>query len=266
MTSLTQFRDILPKRIVRWYRQEFAWLGEQTGPARDLDVLLLQFDQEAMGMTSDKIKLLDPLKGLIEQKRSQSHKELKDVFQTTRYLRLMGDWCDYLATPVPVHTNLPDAERPIITVGTERIVWMYKQVRRRGKKLNGKSAVARLHEFRKDCKKLRYLMIFFEDLYSSKLMQPLIKAVTKLQDAFGTIRDLEVQQRILKEFHSALTNENGLSQDSLGEIEAWERKLKRHKRKLRTKCAKQLSSFDRPKNQARFRDLFSVLHEGNRPV
>ena len=41
---LGQIRYVLPKRRVTRFKRDFAWLGEVTGPARDMDVYLLSFN------------------------------------------------------------------------------------------------------------------------------------------------------------------------------------------------------------------------------
>ncbi|MDH3871676.1 MAG: CHAD domain-containing protein, partial [Gammaproteobacteria bacterium] len=43
-SALTQIKAVFTKRIVERYKAEFAWLGRQTSPSRDLDVYLLNFD------------------------------------------------------------------------------------------------------------------------------------------------------------------------------------------------------------------------------
>ncbi|NJN82995.1 MAG: CHAD domain-containing protein [Caldilineaceae bacterium] len=44
-SALSQVRGVLPSEIEQHFRGEFGWLGEMTGPTRDLDVYLLQFEE-----------------------------------------------------------------------------------------------------------------------------------------------------------------------------------------------------------------------------
>ena len=57
-----------------------------------------------------------------------------------------------------------------------------------------------LHELRKNCKKLRYLIEFYRSIYSEKDVKPAIKALKILLDNLGLFQDLEVQANKLREF------------------------------------------------------------------
>ena len=43
-SALSQIKDVLPEDKVEHFKTEFGWLGQMTGPTRDLDVYLLQFE------------------------------------------------------------------------------------------------------------------------------------------------------------------------------------------------------------------------------
>ncbi len=43
-TALSQTRGVLPSSVMDTFRPEFKWLGDVTGPCRDLDVFLLEMD------------------------------------------------------------------------------------------------------------------------------------------------------------------------------------------------------------------------------
>ena len=43
-SAFNQIKGVFPKHIVERYRNQFAWLGELTGPARDMDVYLFKLE------------------------------------------------------------------------------------------------------------------------------------------------------------------------------------------------------------------------------
>ncbi len=49
-SALAQIKDVLPQKAVDAFRDEFAWLGQITGPTRDLDVYLLEMDEFAAAL------------------------------------------------------------------------------------------------------------------------------------------------------------------------------------------------------------------------
>ena len=68
---------------------------------------------------------------------------------------------------------------------------------RLGRQLLHSTDDERLHDFRIECKKLRYLMEFFTPLFTQPPLTRSIKHVKALQDTLGDYNDLCVQQEAL---------------------------------------------------------------------
>jgi CHAD domain-containing protein len=55
-----------------------------------------------------------------------------------------------------------------------------------------------VHRLRIDCKKLRYLLEFFRNVFEPKSITPMVHSLRQLQDHLGDFNDLELQQRELR--------------------------------------------------------------------
>ncbi|MCB0316155.1 MAG: CHAD domain-containing protein, partial [Calditrichaeota bacterium] len=75
---------------------------------------------------------------------------------------------------------------------------------KRGGKINQRSPDAKLHRLRIDCKKLRYLLEFFNSLFPGEKMSRLIKQLKKLQNHLGRFQDICVQEEALLAFAGAM--------------------------------------------------------------
>jgi CHAD domain-containing protein len=65
-----------------------------------------------------------------------------------------------------------------------------------------------LHDLRKSCKKLRYLMEFFQSLYPENQIKQFIKNLKGLQEVLGDFQDYAVQENTLKSFSEEMLNNN----------------------------------------------------------
>ena len=96
---LAQGKKVLPDDIRDQYREAFGELGQQTGPARDLDVYVAGWDAyiAPLGLRGD--PGLDKVKGEIEHRRRAAHAELAEVLQSDGCRSLIDGWRSWLADP-----------------------------------------------------------------------------------------------------------------------------------------------------------------------
>ena len=69
---------------------------------------------------------------------------------------------------------------------------MYRRVLKERRAIADDSPAEDLHELRKSCMKLRYLLEFFRSLYPRKQERALILKLKVLLDNLGNLQDLEV--------------------------------------------------------------------------
>ena len=82
--------------------------------------------------------------------------------------KLIADWHEVLDADVLPGEPAALADRPVEEVASQRIWRMYKKVLKAGRAVTADGPAEEMHELRKDCKKLRYLIEFFRSLYPGK--------------------------------------------------------------------------------------------------
>ena len=108
-----------------------------------------------------------------------------------------------------------------------------------------------LHELRKTCKKLRYLMEFFQGIYPVTKIGELIQVLKGLQDKLGEFNDLYVHIGILKGFKKQ-SSDKGAKKACKQMIAV----LKKNLCETRNRFNRQYSSFSLFDKQKKFKHLF----------
>jgi len=253
---LSQVKAILPSQRVERFRREFAWLGQVTTPCRDLDVYLLDFegfrDSLPAGMRDD----LTPLREYLLRRKADEHSKLVAALDSPRYRKTISDWKAFLEAERPRRTSLPNAMRAVSEVASERIWRMYRRVMKEGRAIDDHSPAEALHELRKSCKKLRYLMEFFRDVYPPRKIDRLIGALKGLQDNLGDFQDYEVQHTSLASFEAAMEKETGISDGTRRAMDHLIEALVKRQHDTREAFHGRFRGFSRKENRKRFEALF----------
>lgn len=259
-SAITQIKDVFPKRIVERYKSGFAWLGQITTPSRDLDVYLLNFGEYRTSLPADMQADLDPLHEFLLRHQKIEHRTLVKALDSARYRQLLAGWQKFLEQEVPARSNLPNARRPVKEVADHRIWRIYRRALREGNAIDAHSPATDLHELRKTCKKLRYLMEFFQSLYPADHIKELIRVLKTLQDNLGNHQDYEVQVTTLRDFSHRMTAEGHVTPDTLLAMGVLIEGLERRQQHAREEFAGRFANFSRQENQERFRQLFAPSH------
>jgi len=203
-TVLMQLREALVQVDDARLRDDFRWLGEITGPLRDLDVWLIRLDEREAALTEADRLPLQPLHKLIREARKRAYRNLLRNLGSDRYIQLK----------LHVESVLEDlqqkqASAPTISVkelADRRIGKLYLRVLHQGRALKGQSSAEpeAWHDLRKTCKKLRYMLNFFRSLYAPAVVKQQIKLLKKLQNQLGAIQDVQVQLQTLGEWRATL--------------------------------------------------------------
>ena len=256
-SALTQIKGVLPARILDRYKAEFAWLGQATGPLRDLDVYLLKFDDYRNSLPDAMRAHIDPLRAFLLRHQRLEHQALVKSLNSARYRRLLKNWRRFLEQPVSERSTLANAQRPVLAVSCQRIRHVYKRILREGNTIEHDSPASALHELRKACKKLRYLMEFFQCLYPEEEIRALIRELKTLQDNLGDFQDYEVQVAALKRFGQQMVDEDGVPAETLLAMGMLIDGLEQRQHQAREEFAGRFANFSLSKNQDKFRKLFT---------
>ncbi len=240
---LGRVKGILPGRRIARFSREFAWLGNITGPTRDMDVYLLSFEAFKQQLPQRIREDLMPLKDFLRRHRMEERNHLVKALNSARYRRIKQDWKNFLIIPPPQRSTLPNADRPVIYVAGKLIWRIYRKAIKQGNKIGPDSPATSLHELRKTCKKLRYLNEFFRELYPVKKIGELIDSLKDLQDNLGEFQDLEVQQASLRSFTRAMDQETGITPETRHAMDMLVSRLEQRERQVRKEFAARFRKF-----------------------
>ncbi|MGR8929806.1 MAG: CHAD domain-containing protein [Gammaproteobacteria bacterium] len=255
-SGLSQLKNILPLQVTARYKAFFAWLGQITGAARDLDVYLLNFRDYKASLPVDMQNSLNPLYDFIQRKQIKAYQDLKAKLESSDYLSGLQAWQEYLNQSVAVNPPESEALQAIKQVADKRIFKVYHRVLKQAGAITESSPAEALHVVRKNCKKLRYLMEFFQSLYPEKEISGLIKALKHFQNILGNYQDYEVQEQTLKKFAVEMAEEQ-ISVETFISMGVLVQNLQLKREQMRQNFAGSFAQFKQPANEAVFNALFA---------
>jgi CHAD domain-containing protein len=187
---------VIPEQRRLRMAAEMKWLADATSRSRDLDVYLLGFD--AMTSQISVSAQLEPFRALLTEHCGEAHAALNAVLRSSRFATLLDDWQAELTNP----DQAPDGSAGTVDdVARQRLLRAWKRVDKRGSAITTDSPADDLHDLRKRCKELRYLLEFFASLYQPKTVSEFIGELKRLQDNLGEFQDAESQRDLV--VHSA---------------------------------------------------------------
>ena len=194
-----QLRRVFPPSPLERFRTEFRWLQQVTGPARDLDVYVLEFDRFRSALPATVAPDLEPLRRLLEHRRLAEHRRAARALRSARTTRLLAEWAGFLEGLAEApEADRPAAAKPIRDVAGERIGKVYRRMVASGAAIDELSPHEALHDLRKQGKELRYLLEIFGGMFPAKVVRPMVATLKSLQDTLGRFQDREVQAAMLR--------------------------------------------------------------------
>lgn len=213
--ALSQIKGVFPESVVDRHKEEFRWLQRGTGALRDLHVHTLRLPTYEGELPAVVRRRLAPLREYLRAHTVSAHQDVCTLLASPRFERLDATWRGFLESGGPARPEPPEAAKPAIEVATARIARAFRRVVRRGDRICDSSPAAALHDVRIECKKLRYLVTFFESLFPTAATERLVGGLKGLQDHLGDFNDLEVQQAALSRFADDMVKEGYASSEAL---------------------------------------------------
>jgi CHAD domain-containing protein len=257
--GLGQFKNVFPEDTIRCYKDFFSWLGQITGETRDLDVTLLDFDRYQKHLPTELRPSLTPLCELIAQKHWGSQQQLAKELCSDRYSSQLAEWEAYLRSPSSKNPAQTDAQLSIKELADQQIWKMYRQAITQGEAIGLMSPPKDLHTLRKTCKKLRYLMEFFQSLYAQRHLSNLMKILKRLQNVLGEFQDYTIQQKRLMQICKEMQATDSAAQTILA-LQLLIGDFDDRKNKVREHFTWQFSAFKKAENHKAFKALFAPHH------
>jgi CHAD domain-containing protein len=255
-SALGQVKGVLPSHQVDEFKARFAWLQQVTGPVRDLDVYLLGFDDYRDALPTRLQSAAMPIRGFLSERLALEQPRLEAVLRSAPFETLLADWRAFLEAPVAERPSESNAAGPIKTLVSARILRMAKRVRNEGRAIQPSSPATALHELRKSCKKLRYLMELFQSLYPPRKLERLLRLVKSLLDHLGLVQDLAVQAEHLLAWADEMRARGEIPTDTLLAMGALVGQLLERQQRARDEVAAVFDRYLHDDHQALFRELF----------
>jgi CHAD domain-containing protein len=203
-----ELKGVFPAEQLTRFRTDFRWLQEVTGPTRDLDVYLLEFDDFAATLPEAQRADLEPLRALLADLRRRERQRMVRRLRSPRTQTLLSEWKQLIEQlSALAQDGRADGARPVADVAAQRIATVYRQMVKMGGKIDAHSPPVALHDLRKKGKELRYLLEFFARLFPPETVGPMVKTLKSLQDALGRFQDREVQAGMLRSLGAEMSDQ-----------------------------------------------------------
>jgi CHAD domain-containing protein len=250
-SALKAAGPVLPASVLRTYLPEFRWLGDLTTPTRDLDVYLLSYPSMAAKLLAATATELEPFLRFLQRQRAVAYRQLASGLRSARFRSLASRWrCD-----LEEITSAPGRRPAVGAFAGSRIMKAHERVLRSGRTISASSPPQALHDLRKRCKELRYLIEIFASLYDPAEQWRAVNELKALQDCLGEFQDTDIQASELRTFATAMMADHSAPAQTLlamGEIAAT---LAARQRTARQEFAGRFADFASPRGRARVEAL-----------
>jgi len=162
-----------------------------------------------------------------------------------------------LENPIENQDAVANMDATVKVVADKQIWKSYKRVINEGKVIGIHHSAEALHELRKSCKKLRYLIEVFQSLYANPALKRLVNSIKTLQENLGELNDLHVQIEHLKAFEKELDKDKHLSAETHQSISFLIRTLMELQQKEKEKFVDTFAAFNLPELRKDFKRLFN---------
>ena len=255
---LSLLEGVYAEKLTDEIKTRFSDLMAPTGRLRDLDVYLLEKQRYFDLLPETMHGGLDRMFDVFAHDRTVAKSRLARHLRSKNYQTEISSLAARFDKPRKLHPG------PMADAGAEvfacALIWnRYQKTVKTAARIGPKTDDAKVHRLRIHCKKLRYLMEFFEPLFPKPEVKALLKPLKLLQDHLGLFNDCAVQQislqtllRRKKRWPKAVNREVAQSVGALKAV------LHQRQIELRATLAESFAQFNGPATQNAFRDLFHV--------
>ncbi|MEY4505027.1 MAG: hypothetical protein RL154_1324, partial [Pseudomonadota bacterium] len=196
---LSQFKTIFEPKTLVELKSGLTKIGRNTNQARDLDVYWLKVrEHQEVYPNRDLSVFLNYLK----ISSDKEYKKLAKFFKSHEYTNICNVFTNFIELN---SAHGKHANDNIAQLVAKKIKKLHKKLLADGSSLSIESEDTLFHELRIDCKKLRYLLEFFESVLDSTKAQLAIKLIKNLQTILGNFQDLSIQRLKIIELADDMT-------------------------------------------------------------
>lgn len=203
------FGEIMPAHSADYFSTELRWLGQLTSPLRDADTQLAALAGYNKWLPEELSSSLERFHSHLQQVHISERGKIMTALAGKRYELFMAYWRAFVANG-PAGWN--NRAWTIYAGVAGREIWrQYRRMVRRGRDIGAGAPAGTLHELRKDGKKLRYLIEFFDMAAHGGEAEKLLKQLRRLQDVLGAHQDYEVHADTILKFCEQLALDESAS-------------------------------------------------------
>jgi CHAD domain-containing protein len=247
---LRELRGAFPPEPLREQRDALRWIQAITGPTRDLDVQLLDWDELVARVSDERRAALAPVHELVVRHRAAAFRKLRRQLVGDEYDRVWKSYRTFLgetaaggaAETAGTAGAAPDAAQPIARVAGRRVRRVYGRMLQMGGAIDDTSPAEALHDLRKRGKELRYLLELFGGLWPAATVKPMVRTLKGLQDVLGRHQDREVQADSMRALAPELTGVSG-GADALLSLGVLVERLEREQHEARAEFSESFAAF-----------------------
>jgi len=254
-SALSLLKGVLAADETDRFKEDFRFIGQITGPVRDLDVYLLNKNSRIDSVPERLQQGLSYFFENLAKRRKEEQRKLVRSLRSNRYQQILTDWSQLLDE----ENTLPAGEKGEIPIGILAGKIIHKRFRRilkDGSKIHKGTPDHELHSLRIQCKKLRYCLEFFATLYEQRQMKQFIQQLKLLQNNLGDFNDLSVQQEMLADYLSKIRPGSRKSQELAASIGGLMTVLATQHDWVRAHFEKTFTHFCCPENMKLYRKIF----------
>jgi CHAD domain-containing protein len=251
-----EIKQVIPVRILKRIQCNLSWLNQVTGPVRDIDVYLKNLSIYQSNLSVDIQKNLQPLREHLLKNKKDEYIKLVQAIHSPRYFRFKIFLRNYSNRPTAKRTLLGNAKVPI-TVNCDKRIWrVLKRVIKTGDNITKHSTDEELHDMRKKCKNLRYLLEFCRNAYLEKDVTRLIHELKQLQDSLGEYHDYSVEIIATQDLTRQMRIGHNINENAEQAINCLIDNIQQKQHKARKKYKKAFAKLSSKENQSTFKRLF----------
>lgn len=245
------FKKALSPQRYQLLKAELKVLGSRTNDLRDLDVFLLDADYYRE-MLPEYLQLgLKQIFNRVKRRRASAMKKVIAELQSDSYQVGIAQLLQTLqAEPERIGKH---AQLPIKPLVAKKVLAQYRQIGSDGGEIDAETEDDVIHELRIECKKLRYLLELFSELFDKKKIKVLVRHLKGLQDNLGRFNDYSVQ----REFIAGFSRGERVSPEQLASINGLAAVLFNKQLLERSLLAENIAGFTVEKVRGKFEKLFA---------
>lgn len=202
---LGQGKRVLPADVAQRAGDGLKQLGTLTGPVRNLDVHVIEWETYTSELGTDVSAALQPVHDALSHRLDLAYLHLAEALQSTEINQFLDDWMTWLHTPMGDDVvRGRQADRPLGPIVARKIRRAHDRLVADGRLITPETPAAAVHDLRKHTKKLRYLLECFATLLPQRRRKDFVKRLKAFQNILGEHQDAEVLMAELAELSREL--------------------------------------------------------------